>query len=887
MDKIKNWIKQPQVWGFFVSMAVMAAVALAFFYPDNFEGNSLMQADMQQGAANGHEAQAYAHATGEKALWTNSLMSGMPTFQISPSYPSNALFTWINDLYGLWLPAPSNLLFMMMFGFLIMLYCMRMRWPVALLGAVAWGLSSYFVIIIGAGHLWKFITLSYIPPTIGGLMLCYHRRWYLGGGLTALFAMLQLNANHPQMSYYFAFVMVAFVIVYLIDAVRRHAVCDWLKGCAAVLLAGVLAVGANLPSLYNTYEYSKETKRAQSELTAPSSSDTQAVPERPTGGLSKQEIVNWSYGRQEMASLLIPNIKGGATARPEKGQMSPMTLDRLDQARSASREVQAFLPYFYQYFNDSEGTNGPVYVGAVIFALFVLGCVTVRGPIKWALLALTVISILLALGRNMEWLTDLMIYNFPMYSKFRAVESILVVAEFTMPLLAVLALTQYLSADDKELRHKQRDAMFIVFGMCSLVCLAAWLAPSMFGSALTTQDLETLSAIGQNYSDYVNTNVLMETVKSLRYGMLSADAGRSLLLIVLGAAVLWAYSAGLFSRKVCVAGVFVLVLFDLYGVDKRYISTDSFAPASAYAAGQYDPFAPDAIDNLILADTTMHYRVMDVPGFASATRSYHHNMIGGYHAAKLNRYEDLIQRRMQYSTNLPRLAAALGAGSVREVIDLTALSDSAMAELPGQLQELVRELTADMRVLDMLNARYIITGDKERPVMLNSDALGNAWLVSDIKYVDNADSEMATLSTLDPANSAVADAKFREVLGELKSAPAASDTIYLTSYTPNRLAYRVRTANGGLAVFSEIYFPWGWHAAIDGREAPLGRVDYVLRAMKVPAGDHELTMTFDPQSLHATGSIAYASITLIYLWLCLGLFVTVIRHPDTRRHVEK
>lgn len=887
MNKIKNWIKQPQVWGFFASVAVLAVISVAFFYPDNFEGNSLMQADMQQGAANGHEAQEYAAATGEKALWTNALMSGMPTFQISPSYPSNSLFTWINAVYGLWLPEPSNLLFMMMFGFLIMLFCMRMRWPVALLGAVAWGLSTYFVIIIGAGHLWKFITLSYIPPTIGGLVLCYRRRWVLGGALAALFAMLQLNANHPQMTYYFAFVMVGFVIAFLVDAVRRHAVGDWLKGSAILLLAGCLAVGANLPNLYNTYEYSKETKRAQSELTEPASADSGAPAERPTGGLSKWEIVNWSYGRQEMVSLLIPNIKGGATVRPEKGQMSPMTLDRLDRARSSSREVQAFLPYFYQYFNDSEGTNGPVYVGAVIFALFLLGCVIVRGPLKWALLALTVLSILLALGRNLEWLTDLMIYHFPMYSKFRAVESILVVAEFTMPLLAVLGLAQYFNADDKAQRLRQREAMFIVFGICALICLAGWLAPSKFGSAFTSHDFETLSAIGENYSDYVNPNTLMETVRHLRYGMLSADAGRSLLLLAIGAALLWAYSAGKVSRFVATAALFAVVLLDLYNVDKRYVSSDSFAANSAIGSGHLDPLAPDAIDNLISADTTMHYRVMDVPGFGSATRSYHHHMIGGYHAAKLNRYEDLIQRRMQYSTNLPRLAAALGAGSVNDVIDLTALPDSALADSPAQLRELAKELSADMRVLDMLNARYIITGDKEQPVMLNSDALGNAWLVSDIKYVDNADSEMSALSTLHPGSSAVADKKFRDILGEIDAMPAASDTIYLTSYTPNRLAYRARTANGGLAVFSEIYFPWGWHATIDGNEAQLGRVDYVLRAMRVPAGDHELAMTFDPQSLHVTGGIAYACVTMIYLWLCIGIFAAVMRWRYTGSYVEK
>ena len=317
---MKSFFGRPQVWGFFVSVVVMAVISLAFFYPDNFEGNSLRQPDMQQGAANGHEAAVYEAETGEKALWTNSLFGGMPTFQISPSYPSNSLFTWINTVYGLGLPAPSNLLFMMMMGFLLLLYALRMRWYYALIGAVAWGFSSYFVIIIGAGHIWKFLALSYVPPTIAGLILLYNGRRVTGAAMLGVFAMLQLNANHPQMTYYFGLTMAIIAVAYLVEAIREKRLPRWLAATGIAVGVGVLALGANAPSLYNTYEYSKETKRATSELT-PLVSASGAVAERPTGGLPKSDIVGWSYGRAEMFSLMVPNVRGGASARPEQGSM--------------------------------------------------------------------------------------------------------------------------------------------------------------------------------------------------------------------------------------------------------------------------------------------------------------------------------------------------------------------------------------------------------------------------------------------------------------------------------------------------------------------------------------------------------------------------------------
>lgn len=862
MNRLIKCFRNPQVWGFFLSIAVMALISIVFFYPDNFEGNSLQQYDMQQGAANGHEVQEYYLQTGEKALWTNSLFSGMPTFQISPSYPSDSLFGWLDKVYGLGLPSPSNLLFMMMFGFLILLFALGMRWYYALIGAVAWGFSSYFMIIIGAGHIWKFLALAHVPPTIGGLVLCYRRRYVTGAALVALFAMMQLNANHPQMSYYFAFVMVGLVIAYLIVAIKEKRVRQWGIATACVAGAGLLAVGANMPGLYNTYEYSKETKRTQSELT-PLSSGGEEVGghDRPTGGMSRSDIVFNSYGRSEMFSLLVPDIKGGATIRPEKGSHTPMTLDRLDGARDMSGDVQYYLQYFPQYFNDSEGTNGPVYVGAVICFLFLLGCVIVRGPVKWALVVLTILSVLLALGRNFSSLTDLMIYNFPLYNKFRAVESILVIAEFTMPLLAVMSLHRFFTT--KDAWKVYRMPVSVAFAVTAVICLSAMLFPSVFGDAVTSKEQEILNRLSAQ--DPYAGDSLLQAIESLRYGMVKSDALRSLFFIVLSFLALWMYGSCGISKRLVLPALGFLVLADLYFVDKRYVSHDSFSSVSDYAYA--DPFAPDSIDEAIMRDTLV-YRVMDVPGFDSPLRSYHHKMIGGYHAAKLNRYEDLIQRRLSY-------VAHFG-------YDPSLMDDRVVALYSPEEQAVIRELQAGYRVLDMLNARYIITGDQQRPVVVNTGALGNAWLVNSIRYVDNADAEMTAIGDIDLSSAAVADRKFANVLGRNVPLSAAGDTVYLTRYSPGKLEYRAKTGNGGLAVFSEIYFPWGWKATVDGDPVELGRVDYVLRAMRLPAGIHVIEMTFDPESLHVTAAVAYVCIILVYLLLMAGCFLELRRYVCRR-----
>lgn len=846
MENIKTLLHSRSFIGIIVSLLAIAAISLAFFYPDALEGNVLRQHDMQQGAAIGHEAEAFREATGETTRWTNSLFSGMPTFQIAPSYPSSSLISWVNTLMGLGLPSPANLVAMMMIGFFILLLTMRMRWYVALIGAVAYGFSSYFIIIIGAGHIWKFVTLAYVPPTIAGVLLCYRGRYLAGGAMTAFFAMMQIASNHVQMTYYFMFVIAGLSLAILIWSVRKHLLRRWLAATATLAVAGLLAAAANLPSLYNTYEYSKETMRGgHSELTQPDNGSNST-----SGGLDRDYITQYSYGTSETFTLLIPDLKGGASMKPEKGSTKMLTLADTDKARDLAakgeidRQELQYLGYMSQYFGEPEGTNGPVYVGALIVALFLLGCIIVKGPVKWALLALTVISILLALGRNCMWLTDLMIDHMPMYSKFRTVESILVIAEFTMPLLAIMALQKLLTTPDAWQRF--RKPMIWSFGLVMLLCLAGIIMPGIYGSPIGGSDrqidamiAQSLSAGGADQSTLqyfsLDNPRIYSAIETIRHAMVSGDALRSFLVVAAGAIVLVMLMRGRLKAAVAMGAIGAIVLLDLFTVDKRYVDSESFVAKRLAMAPQF-PLS-DA-DRAILADTAMNYRVMDMQRFWQADPSYHHKAIGGYHAAKLTRYQDLIDRHLQ-----PLLG-----GNPTE---------------------------ADFRVLDMLNARYVITAQGE--AVMNDHALGNAWIADSLIYVDGADAEMAALSDIAPAVTAVADSRFRPILGDLTTPKSPGDTIFETSYAPNRLTYHARSAKGGVAVFSEVYFPWGWKATVDGAPAEIGRVDYLLRAMRLPAGSHTIEMWFDPDSLRTTTTTAYISIILIYLALAAAIATGVRR----------
>lgn len=784
-------------------LPVLLFIVLSFVYfsPDVIEGKILFQHDTQQGLAIGHEAQVYAQESGETPRWTGSLFSGMPTFQISPSYSSNAPLKALQHVYNLWLVSPVSLVFIMMLGFYILLLTLNVRWYLAAFGAIAYAFSSYFFIIIAAGHIWKFITLAYIPPTIAGVILAYRGRYLLGGALAALFGALQIMSNHVQMSYYFLFVICAVVVAYGVEHYRAHTMPRFFKATGVLVVAALLAVGANASNLYHTYKYSKESMRGgHTELTSPDADKS-----KPAGnGLDKEYITQWSYGKMETLTLLIPDSKGGASGPLAENERA---------VKAADPQLRPYLSQVDRYWGDQPFTAGPVYVGALIFFLFVLGCFIVRTPLKWALLVVTLLTIMLSWGKNMMWLTDWFIDYFPMYNRFRTVSSILVVAEFCMPLLAVLALKKIF--DDPSILSREKRWFYLSGGIVAGIALLAALFPTMFDSFLKDYELEAAGQPG--YAE------LFAGIAEARQAVFTADAWRSFIIVALGFAVLWLLCQKKLNPTVAMIALVVILVGDMYPVNKRYLNSDNFVTP----ARKTNPFPMTDADRYILQDKDMNYRVLNAAAgeslasaFSEPRTSYYHKSIGGYHAAKLRRYQDLIDRQL---------------------------------------------VNGNMNVLNMLNTRYIIQPleDGRETVVRNPGALGNAWFVSEVKWVDNADAEMAAITDFDPSHTAVADRRFAREIGDKVVPPAVGDTIYETGYKPDELTYRYRSQQGGLAVFSEIYFPWGWQVTVDGKPVDMARVNYVLRAVNLPAGEHEVIFRFDPPSVHTTEAIAYVSLFLI------------------------
>ncbi len=807
-----------------ISIIAMAVVAWIMFYPSDVNGDVLQQHDVMQGVANGQEGVLHEQQTGEITRWTDALFGGMPTFQIRPTYANSGWLSWVGKVYSLGFPEPVSWIFMMMLGFFILMLAFKVKWYLAVLGAIGYGLSSYFFILIGAGHIWKLLTLTYVPPTLAGIVWCYRGKYLAGAGLAALAGAMQLLSNHVQMTYYFGFVIVALVIGFLIQAISEHKLKQWGIATALLVVAGGLAIAANAPNLYMSYKYQKESIRGgHSELTPVEGEQGAQLTD---GGLDKEYITMWSYGKDETFTLMIPNVKGGATIKPEHGDNKFLNLAETSQAQSLNekgkiggQEMQA-IAQFAQYFGDQPMTNGPVYVGVLIFALALLGVAVVRGPVKWSLVVVTIISIFLAWGHNMMWLTDLMIDYFPFYNKFRAPASWLVVAELTMPLLAVLALKEMFDSK-QDFWREHKWAIIGAFGFTALVCLLTWLIPSMFGS-YSQQEVDAYMAQLQQYP------TIDQAIRDVRGAMVSSDAMRSLLFLALGCAVLVAYRMNKINPMVTSLALAAVVLIDMGTVNKRYVDSDTFVPAEEVQVAR--GYAPRPVDTKILQDKQLSYRVLDLQHFGDAMPSYFHKTVGGYHAAKLTRYNDLINRQLAQN---------------------------------------------NQRVVDMLNTKYIITDDNN--YQLNPGALGNAWFVDSIAWVKGADQEMAALDSLPVAHAAVADEQFREVLKDAQPVQPG-DTIALTSYAANKLTFKSHSANGGLAVFSEVYFPWGWQATIDGKQAPIGRVNYVLRAMQLPAGDHTIVMTYDPQEVHQTEGLATGAIIAIFAILLLGAGLAFRRH---------
>ena len=810
-----------------LAVLLFAVLAFAYFFPADIEGRILYRHDASAGRGAGQEGIEYLQKTGERSRWTNALFGGMPTYQMAPSYGSTDLLTKVVNAYHLWLPENVWYVFAYLLGFYILLRAFDFRQHLAALGSIIWAFSTYFLIIIAAGHIWKVWALAYLPPMIAGVVLAYRGKYLWGLLLTAVFTAFEINANHVQMTYYYLFIILAMVIAWLVEAVREKQLARFFKATAVCLVGAAIGVCINLSNLYHTWQYSKESMRGKSELVKQNSSN------QTSSGLERDYITQWSYGIGETWTLLIPNTKGGASMP-------------LSQSETAMKHAENdFLPIYQQigqYWGEQPGTSGPVYVGAFVMMLFILGLFIVKGPMKWALLVATILSILLSWGKNFMGFTDFFIDYVPMYAKFRTVASILVIAEFTIPLLAMLALKELLSGEMK--KEKLKVPLIASFVLTGGIALLFSLMPSMFfDSFISTSEMHAIQSLPAEY-----IQPLVANLTEMRQAVFTADSWRSFYIILAGTGVLLAFIYGKLKKEYAIGIIVALCLVDLWTVNKRYLNDEMFVPKSEREA----PQQKTQTDELILRDQNLDYRVLNLASntFNENETSYYHKSVGGYHAAKLRRYQEMIEAYIN-----PEMQALF----------------KGVSEAGGDMTQLNGDSICP--VLNMLNTRYFILplqGGQTVPIQ-NPYAYGNAWFVDKLNYVNNANEEIAAVGKIDLRHQAVADAKFKEQLGEAAVQDTAS-VVTITSYEPNRLTYDVNSGKGGVLVFSEIYYP-GWEAKVDGQPVELGRVDYILRALNVQPGKHQVELSFFPKSVNLTETIAYIAYVLLILLVAAGVFL--------------
>ena len=839
---------------------LFAVIAFAYFFPADTEGRILYRHDSSAGRGSGQELTEYYQRTGERTRWTNSLFSGMPTYQMAPSYDSQQVLNEVGKFYHLWLPENVWYVFAYLLGFYILLRAFDFRRELAVLGSIIWAFSSYFFIIIAAGHIWKVIALAYLPPMIAGIVLAYRGKYVWGFVITALFTALEIQANHVQMTYYYLFIIAFMVLAYLWDAVRNHRLAQFGKATGVCFVAAALGVVINLSNLYHTWQYTQESMRGKSELVKKNSAN------QTSSGLDRDYITQWSYGIDETWTLLVPNTKGGASM--------PLAMNEKAMEKADPQFYQIYQQ-LGQYWGNQPGTSGPVYVGAFVLMLFVLGLFIVKGPMKWALFLATGLSILLSWGHNFMWFTDLFLDYVPMYAKFRTVASILVIAEFTIPLLAMLALKKifdtpdfftqkiriYLGTSKHPIIAHNTTNMFwlwVSFIATGGMALLFAIMPSIFfPDYVSASELEAMKQIPSEY-----LGPLLSNLQEIRISIFTADCWRTFFVIVLGTAVLLLLRMKKIQPKYAVGAIIVLCLVDMWQVNKRYLNDGMFVERSVRETPQQET----ATDRQILQDKAPDYRVLNLASntFNENETSYYHKSIGGYHAAKLRRYQEMID---QY----------IG----KEMRDM----QGAIVNAQGDMTRVAGD--SIYPVLNMLNTKYVILplqGGQTAP-LLNPYAFGNAWFVDRISYVDNANAEIDAVGKLNLRHEAVADSKFKDVLGE-PVAQQSNAVVTLKKYEPNELTYTVESQKGGIVVFSEVYYP-GWTATVDGTDTPVGRVNYILRAINVKPGKHTVVLTFKPASVKNTETAAYVAYLLLVLAIAAGVFFETKRRKNETNELKK
>ncbi len=790
-----------------IALLIFVVIACVYFIPV-LQGKKLPQHDIIQGQGMVKEVKDHREATGEEALWTNSMFGGMPAYHISMKTEGN-LIQDFNKLISLGLPHPVRLLFLSLVGFYLLLIVMKANPWLSIVGAIAFAFCSYFFIILWAGHNTKAHSMCYMAPIVAGFYLLMNRK-YLGGGiLLALSLALNISANHIQITYYIALISGLYVLIETVLQIRQQ---DWghlVKVAGVAVVAILLAVGSNATRLWTTYEYAKETIRGgKSELTVKKA--------ETDGGLDKEYAYRWSYGKAESFTLLIPDFYGGAS----QGELTTKSeyYKTLTKKGVPAGQARRYIEQVPLYWGEQPSTSGPVYIGAIVCFLFVFAAMLIRGPIMWWLVSATIVSLLLAWGKHFDLVIDLFFDYFPLFNKFRAPSMMLVITQFCAVLFAFLGLKELFNPNQtkESLMKALKVATISTGGFCLLFIVGA----SMFF------DFE-------GKFDGQLPVWLQPAIKADRASIMRMDALRSLVFIILAAALIWAYIQEKIKMAILMGGLGILTIVDQGGVAKRYLNNDKFITEKKYS--QY--FNPSPVDRQILQDTDPNYRVFNLTSntFNDAMTSYHHKSVGGYHAAKLIRYQDLIEH--QISKN-------------------------------------------NTAVLNMLNTRYLIVPDKDKnpAVRQNPGALGNAWFVKEINWVADADAEVAALDNFEPAQTVVVDKRYEEALRSFAIQYDPEATIKLVNYLPNHLTYETNASGNQLAVFSEIYYNQGkgWQAYLDGKPVEHQRGNYVLRIMAVPAGKHTLEFKFEPRAFYLGEKISLASSGLLLLTL-VGFIIMGLR----------
>ena len=819
--------QKPKVWHYIIAILAFAVISWVYFYPV-MQGKRVKQHDMEMHKGMAQELTQYRESTGETALWTNSAFSGMPAWNISAPQKTN-LFQYVHKVLSIGLPSPLGSVFISMLGFFILLLVLDVGVWVSALGAIAYGFTSYLYIIIGAGHNAKAVAMAYMAPVIAGVLLTYKGKYLWGLVLTAIAASLELYANHLQITYYLILILVVIVIAEFISDIRQKKLLHFVKASLMLVLVAVISVLTFSTKLYANYEFGKETTRGKPVLTSNESNQTK--------GLDRDYITQWSYGKGETWSLMIPNAKGGASAYI--GKQNPVL-------EKADRQFKDSIAQSNAYWGDQPGTSGPVYVGAIVVFLFVLGALTVKGKLKWALLIATILSILLSWGKNFMGFTNFFLDYIPGYDKFRAVSMTLVIAEVTMPLLGFLGLAEMVKSPENA--KKNMTKFFIALGVTAGFCLLFYLMPKTFFNFLSQEEAKQFASMsaGKDGAIYAQFASQLEDV---RVAIFRKDALRSLIFIILAAVPLFLYVKGKLKAVPAFAVLAALILVDMFPIDKRYLNNDNFIDKAKFDK----PFVASPANQYILNDKTLSYRVADITRdmFNDASTCYFHKSIGGYSGAKLRRYQDVIT---QY----------LGPG-------LNRLRSAKTAE------DMARQL-AQQEVLNMLNTKYIIFNPQSQPFE-NPFAYGNAWMVNDVQIANTPNDEFNALATSDLHRTAIIGKEFEQEVASYR--PQAEDgSITLTDYKPNQLTYSFSASENKLVVFSEIWTSKGWTMRIDGQESPLLRANYLLRAAMVPAGQHEIVMRYEPKIWKVGGVVSLVSSLAIILFAIATIVLSLVKKKE-------